>query len=204
MSGKLRQAVRWATNREGGGCLLLDDQCTKTRRTVAEVIWEKHPDMRVPPMENPPCAAFEEYREVPETVPLDFTEDDVMWVASKLSGAAGELRNWLLCFGCASEDLRVVVARLYDWMVNPPPPAGTRHSSPPPLWAAYRALMACRLVALDKMPGVHPVGIGEIIRRARAKLVMREAGDQAKTMCGNLKLCAGLEAVIEGATQAVG
>ena len=68
--------------------------------------------MRVPPVENPMCAAFEEYEEVPETVPLDFTEDDVTWVASKLSGAAGvmgaeamELRNWLLHFGCASEEL---------------------------------------------------------------------------------------------------
>ena len=30
LSGKLRQAVRRATNREGGGCILPDDQCTKT------------------------------------------------------------------------------------------------------------------------------------------------------------------------------
>ena len=29
-SGKLRQAVRRATNREGLGCLLSDDQCTKS------------------------------------------------------------------------------------------------------------------------------------------------------------------------------
>ena len=54
-------------------------------------------------------------------VPLDFTEDDVTWVASKLSGAAGalgaeamELRNWQLCFGCELEELRVVVASLED------------------------------------------------------------------------------------------
>ena len=85
--------------------------------------------MRVPPVENPTCAAFEEYEEGPETVSLDFTEDDVTWVASKLSGAAGalgaeaiELRNWLLHFGCASEELRVVVARLADWMTNSSPP----------------------------------------------------------------------------------
>ena len=56
-----------------------------------------------------------------------------MWVASKLSGAAGalgaeamELRNWLLHFGWVSEELRVVVASLAYWMTN---------SSPP--WAAY-------------------------------------------------------------------
>ena len=33
---------------------------------------------------------------------------------------------------------------------------------------------------------------------------MRAAVDQAKTACGNLQLCAGLEAGIEGATHAVG
>ena len=151
-------------------------------------------------MENPTCAAFEEYEEVPKTVPLDFTEDNIMWVASKLSNAAGalgaeavEMRNWLLCFGCVSEELRFIIDRLADCMANPPPPP----------WAAYCALMACRLVALDKRPRVHPVGIGETLRRALAKLVMRAAGDQAKTACGNLQLCSVLDAGIEGSTQAV-
>ena len=86
-----------------------------------------------------------------------------------------ELRNWLLCFGCASEEFRVVVASLADWMAN---------SSPP--WAAYCALMVCRLVVLDKKPGVCPVGIGETLCQALAKLVVRAAGDQVKTACGNL------------------
>ena len=59
LSGNLLQAVRRATDWEGGGCLLSDDQCTKTGRLVAEVLREKHPDMRVPPVKNPTCAAFE-------------------------------------------------------------------------------------------------------------------------------------------------
>ena len=87
--------------------------------------------MRVPLVENPMYATFEEYEDVPETLPLDFTEDDVTWVASKLSGAAGalgaeamELRNWFLCFGYASKDFRVVVANLADWMANSSPPLG--------------------------------------------------------------------------------
>ena len=60
-------------------------------------------------MENPTCAAFKDYAEVLEAVALVFTEDDVTWVAYKLSGAAGalgseaiELRNCILRFGCAS------------------------------------------------------------------------------------------------------
>ena len=93
-----------------------------------------------------------------------------------------ELRNFLFRFGCASEEFRVVVASLADWMANSYPP-----------WDAYCALMACRLVALYKRHGVRPVGIGETLRRALAKIVMRAAGDQAKTACGNLQMCAGLK-----------
>ena len=106
--------------------------------------------MCVTPMENPMCVAFEEYKEATKTAPLDFLEDDVMWVVSKLSGAAGALRyeaielsNWLLCFGCASWDFRIVLTNLADWISNSPTP-----------WAAYHAMLACRLVAMDKRPGV--------------------------------------------------
>ena len=51
---------------------------------------------------------------------------------------------------------------------------------------------------------MRPVGIEETIHRALAKLAMRVAGDQAKTSCGNLQLCAGLESGIEGEIHNVG
>ena len=104
-----------------------------------------------------------------------------------------EMCNWLLRFRCESEGLRAVVARMADWMAN---------SSP--LWATYRTLMACHLVTFDKRPGFRQVDIGEMLCRDLAKVLMRAARDQAKTACGNLQLCAGLEAGIEGATHAVG
>ena len=83
------------------------------------------------------------------------------------------MRNWLLRFGCSSEELRFIVASLADWVAN---------SSLP--WAAYRTLMACHMVVLDKRPGVCPVGIGETLRRVLGKLVMRASGGKAKTACG--------------------
>eukprot|EP00957_Ditylum_brightwellii_P162832 12399607-Ditylum_brightwellii.AAC.1 len=120
-------------------------------------------------------------------------------MASKMRGSAGPLgleavalSNWLLRFGVASEELREEMAQLADWLANRSPP-----------WAAYHALMACRLVALDKSPGTRPVGIGEIIRRMAAKMVIRATGGEAKVACDNIQLCAGLEAGIEGAVHAV-
>ena len=67
--------------------------------------------------------------------------------------------------------------RLVEWMAN---------SSLP--WAAYHALMVCRLVALYKSLGVCPVRIGETLRRALEKFVMRAYGDQERTACGNMQL----------------
>ena len=155
--------------------------------------------MRVSPVETPTCVAFKEYEEVTETVPLDFSEHNFVWVAYKLSGATGalgaeviELRNWLICFRCVSEEFRVVFSDMYDCMAN--------FSYP---WDAYRALMACHIIALDNHPGVRPLWIGERLRWAIAKLIMQAVGDQAKTACGSLQLCADIEDGIEGVTHAI-
>ena len=74
-------------------------------------------------------AAFKEYEEVPEMVPLEFSKDDVTWVASMLSGAIGalgaeaiELQNWFIRFRCLSEEVIFVISDLEDWMANSSPP----------------------------------------------------------------------------------
>ena len=45
--------------------------------------------------------------------------------------------------------------------------------------------------------------IGETLCQALSTLAMRAVGEKAKTVGGNLQLCAGLGAGIEGATHAV-
>ena len=199
LSGRLRSACRNLTSRGGGGVLQPDDTCTKTGRPVVEVLHSKHPDLREPPSVGTATGAFEPYGAVPMPIPVDITADDVEAVATRLSGAAGpggtdavDLRNWLLRFGKESEALRVEMALWATWLANGNPP-----------WAAIRALMAARLVALDKEPGVRPVGIGEIYRRLFAKCLLRVIGSQATAACGNYNLCAGLPAGIEGAVHAI-
>ena len=69
-------------------------------------------------------------------------------------------------------------------------------------WAATRALLVNRLMTLDKCPGIRPIGIGEIWRRLLAKYILKVAGTEAKDAYGNARLCAGLEAGIEGEVHA--
>ena len=84
----------------------------------------------------------------PEMVLVDITDDVVSAVAGRLSGGAGpgetdliSLQHWLLWFGAASGALRLIVAEMEEWLSN-----GRPH------WAAYRALMSGRLIALDNSP----------------------------------------------------
>ncbi len=60
-----------------------------------------------------------------------------------------------------------------------------------------------RLVALDKQPGVRPVGIGECWLRAVSKLVLADCSKEGKAACSSTQLCASLEAGIEGAIHSV-
>ena len=57
-------------------------------------------------------------------------------------------------------------------------------------------------MVLDKCPGIWPIGIGDIWRRLLAKCVLKVTGAEAKDACGNMQMCAGLEAGIEGAVHA--
>jgi hypothetical protein len=102
------------------------------------------------------------------------------------------LQQWLLKFGGASQQFRKAVAEFTVWLAKESPP-----------WAAYRALRSGRLVALDKCPGVHPIGIGESFMRLSWKCVLLVAGGEAKESCGVDQLYAGLEAGIEGGIHAM-
>ena len=49
---------------------------------------------------------------------------------------------------------------------------------------AYRAMMSVRMIALDKQPGVRPVGVREIWRQLMAKCVLWVIGQESKSTCG--------------------
>ena len=116
-----------------------------------------------------------------------------MTIARCLRGGAGPggsdaaaWQDWLLRYGAHSERLRDSVAQLARVIANSPVQ-----------WEFIRALMANRLVALDKCPGVRPIDIGESLRRVLGKALMEVAGDDVRAACGSDQLCSGLEAGIE-------
>ena len=68
---------------------------------------------------------------------------------------------------------------------------------------SIEALMSCRLIPLDKSPGVRPIGIGEVIRRIIGKSVMFVVKQDVLRSTSYQQLCAGQEAGCEVAIHAV-
>ena len=61
---------------------------------------------------------------------------------------------------------------------------------------------ACRLISLDKKPGVRPIGDGDVPRRIIAKAVLHIIGDDIQLAAGALQTCADHDAGSEAAIYA--
>ena len=64
-------------------------------------------------------------------------------------------------------------------------------------------LMACRLIALNKNPGVRPIGVCGTIRRIIAKAVLSVTGADIQDAAGTVQLCAGQKSGTEAAVHAM-
>ena len=160
-----------------------------------EVLRAKHPEALTPTAES-----LESYPDRPlELTPVNITNDTVTTIVGRLLGGAGpggtdpvSLQQWLLRFGAASGELRLIVGVFVEWLGNGRPP-----------WAAYRSLMSVRLIALDKQPGIRPFGVGKTWQWMMEKCLLRVTGPEAKSAYGMNQLSGGVEAVIEGAIHAM-
>jgi hypothetical protein len=185
-------AVKILDNRDTGGVLSPSDTDELSGKSVLEVLRDKHPEAQHPDLDDFPDYDSEE---PPEQHAIRILPEDVEKAARTLSGAAGpggvlgvSLKAALLDFGQASSNLATAFARLNRWLANCSPP-----------WAAIRALMEGRLIALDKQPGVRPIGIKDSACRLMSKVMVELTKEEAAKACGTDQLCAGLEAGCEAA-----
>ena len=199
LAGKVRSAVRQATDRSGGGLLDPFEMDVNTGNPVHQTLRDKHPEIHVPDLNSDDVHCFEDYENVPGMLPLHISDDAMVKVGKRLKGGAGPsgvsshlLKEMLIRHKRASELFRQEMAAWVDWLAN---------SSPP--FAAYRAFMNARLLAGNKKPGVRPIQCGEIFRRYWAKVVILITGFQAMEECGSVQLCAGLPVGVEGAVHAM-
>ena len=58
--------------------------------------------------------------------------------------------------------------------------------------AGLSPFLACRLIALDKNPGVRPIGMCETARRIIAKAILSVTRGDIEDVAGSLNLCAGV------------
>ena len=68
---------------------------------------------------------------------------------------------------------------------------------------SVEAFVSCRLVPLDKNPGVRPIGIGEVLRRIIGKSIIRVIKSDILESEGFLQLCTGLPSGCEAAVHAM-
>ena len=164
---RLREAVRFITDRQGGGVMGPDEPADgdPNGRSVFEILLQKHPEQRVPLEEDfLECDVLR----IPHLVDIEVTSSHVEQAAKKISGSAGisgfdsfQLQQVLLKHGQHSQNLRLAFAKMTQKMANKILD-----------WEEIRALKAKRLIALRKIPrGVRPCGIGESADRCSEKIM---------------------------------
>ena len=65
------------------------------------------------------------------------------------------------------------------------------------------AYVSCRLLALDKNPGIRPIGVGEVLRRIVGKTISFHCKNEIKDSTGPLQTCAGHGSGAESAIHAM-
>ena len=198
-NGKITSAVKLLTNSMEGGVLPLSEETMTLLRV-------KHPE----PGELQEDAIVQ--RDPLPSHPVVFDEingDSVRAAALKTRGGAGPSgldadgwRHILVSrnFGQASEDFRnefaIATKKLCTELVEVINIDGCATSD-------IEAMLACRLIPLDKCPGLRPIGVGEVLRRIAGKVFMSVVKGDVQESVGSLQVCAGQAGGCEAAIHAM-
>ena len=190
--GNVNEALRLLSNTASTGVLPINDD------TIRQ-LHEKHPEgepLHDEMLLNGPV------KYVHPVVFDEFNSDLVQKVALRTKGAAGpsnfDANNWrdILVsrrYGKCSSDLCDAIARMAKVVATENLSGG----------GVLSALMACRLIPLDKNPGLRPIGIGEGLRRIVGKMVVWVLRPDLQEAAGDLQMCVGQEGGCEAGVHAM-
>ena len=195
LKGKTSAALQLLAQKGKGGVLHVNDPTNSNdpnSQTVLETLIAKHPQAQPSSPEAIPLASAE----VLKVHPVLFEQIDA---ALQTKGAAGPSGLYAHCwrrlctsFKTASHDLchtlALLARRLCSTLVDP---------------KGLQALLACRLIALDKCPGARPIGICETARRIISKAILYVTKADLQDAAGPLQVCAGKITGIEAAVNAM-
>ncbi len=200
MEGKVRAALRLIAENHTGRLLHLDSTAdpNNSSESVRDSLLKKHPPKqpyKLDTIVNPNTPVTDPH-------PIIFEQIDGQLIRStvlKMDGSAGpsglDAAAWKrLCtsFKSASSELcdslAAVARRLSTSFVDP---------------KGLSAFVACRLIALDKCPGVRPIGIGETARRIIGKAIAFTITEDIQNAAGPLQACAGHISGCEAAVHAM-
>ena len=204
-SGKLSAAMRLLEEMDSdhasrGVLDLQSPSAPGSSSTVKDVLVSKHPPAA--DLSDEALAHLDPAYEPVEVHPVLFdtlTGVTIRRAAMRTRGAAGpsgmNADSWRrICssFKSHSDDLCEALAASARR-------ACTEHVDPELL----TALVACRLIPLDKNPGVRPIGICECVRRILGKAILSVVGEDVQKAAGSIQLCAGQPCGIEAAIHAM-
>ena len=199
--GNTKAALRLLSKDNRGSVLHLSDHIPLSsgeETTVLDVLKAKHPPGSTPSEDS----ILDSAHNPPTIHPVVFDGihgKTIRSAALHTNGAAGpsgiDARGWKrMCtsFSTASDNLchalALLTRRLCKEFVDP---------------ESLAPLLSCRLVVLDKSPGIRPIGICEVARRIIAKTILTVTSGDIQDAAGSLQLCAGQKAGAEAAVHAM-
>ena len=191
-NGKVGAAIKLLESSTKGGILQINDETRK-------LLKEKHPQAEPLHKElllNGPVHS------IPAAIYDSLSPDLIQNMALRTRGSSGpsgmdsdEWRRMLgtQCFKTSSDNLRVAISRFSKILCIEK--ISDLESIAP--------ILACRLIPLDKCPGLRPIGVGEVLRRIIAKAVMWLTRNDLQTAAGGLQLCVGVPGGAEAGIHAM-
>ena len=189
--GEINSALKLLSDNMQNGILPLDSKTLNLLR-------EKHP----PPQDPDPLLLLSDVEPKIHHIRFEtINAESIKTAATKTKGGSGpsglDAVGWrrILAsksFGKSSNDLCTALAEMCKKLCS-------TEQDPESL----EAFLACRLIPLDKNPGLRPIGIGEVLRRIIGKTITAKFKEDVMYSVGALQVCAGHEAGCEALVHAM-